>query len=124
LSHLVLLRQAGLPIGLFDQEKVLLTTDEFFALYNAIPEVSRDPAIGLKLGRMIESSFTIQSASPHFVADLSGMPSSGWAVINSSLAPRKLHLSSGGRNARCVSSGCWPRRKNRPCWWTLASHGS
>lgn len=50
LSHPVLLRQAGLPIGLFDQEKVLLTTDEFFALYNAIPEVSRDPAIGLKLG--------------------------------------------------------------------------
>lgn len=45
-----LVRQAGLPIGLFDQEKVLLTTDEFFALYNAIPEISRDPAIGLKLG--------------------------------------------------------------------------
>jgi len=50
LSHPVLLHQAGLPIGLFDQEKVLLTTDEFFALYNAIPAVSRDPAIGLKLG--------------------------------------------------------------------------
>ena len=31
LSPLVLLRQAGLPIGLFYQEKVLLTTDEFFA---------------------------------------------------------------------------------------------
>ena len=50
LSPLVLLRQAGLPIGLFDQEKVLLTTEEFFALYNAIAEVSQDPAIGLKLG--------------------------------------------------------------------------
>lgn len=50
LSPLVVLRQAGLPIGLFNQEKVLLTTEEFFALYRAIAEVSRDPAVGLKLG--------------------------------------------------------------------------
>jgi len=39
-----------LPIGLFSQDKVLLTTEEFFALYRGIAEVSRDPAIGLKLG--------------------------------------------------------------------------
>src|ERR1700719_3868508 len=44
------LRQAGLPIGLFNQEKILITTEEFFALYRAIFEVSGDPAIGLKLG--------------------------------------------------------------------------
>jgi len=50
LSPLVVLRQAGLPIGLFQQEKVQLSTEEFFALYRAISEVSRDPAIGLKLG--------------------------------------------------------------------------
>ena len=49
-SPLVVLRQAGLPMGLFDQEKILLTTDEFFALWRAIGEVSSDPAIGLKLG--------------------------------------------------------------------------
>ena len=47
---MVVLRQAGLPIGLFQQEKVQLSTEEFFALYRAISEVSRDPAIGLKLG--------------------------------------------------------------------------
>ena len=41
---------AGLPIGLFSQDKILLTTEEFFALYRGIAEVSRDPAIGLKLG--------------------------------------------------------------------------
>ena len=46
----MVLRQAGLPIGLFQQEKVQLSTEEFFALYRAISEVSRDPAIGLKLG--------------------------------------------------------------------------
>jgi AraC-like DNA-binding protein len=50
LSPAAILRQAHLPVSLFDQEKVLLTTEEFFALYRAIAEVSHDPAIGLKLG--------------------------------------------------------------------------
>ncbi len=44
------MRSAGLPIGLFSQDKILLTTEEFFAFYSGIAEVSRDPAIGLKLG--------------------------------------------------------------------------
>jgi AraC-like DNA-binding protein len=46
----VVLRQAGLPLGLFDQEKILLTTEEMFSLYRGIREVSKDPGIGLKLG--------------------------------------------------------------------------
>lgn len=50
LSPLVVLRQAGLPMGLFNQERIQLTTEEFFALYRGIAEVSRDPEIGLKLG--------------------------------------------------------------------------
>ena len=50
LSPMVVLRQAGLPMGLFNQEKILLTTEEFFALYRGISEVSHDPEIGLKLG--------------------------------------------------------------------------
>jgi len=44
------LRVAGLPSGLFDQEKILVTTEELFALYRGLGEASRDPAIGLKLG--------------------------------------------------------------------------
>ena len=50
LSPAAILRQARLPVGLFSQGKVLLTTEEFFALYRAIAEISHDPAIGLKLG--------------------------------------------------------------------------
>jgi AraC-like DNA-binding protein len=50
LSPLAVLRQAGLPAGLFNQEKILLTTEEFFDLYRGIAEVSGDPAIGLKVG--------------------------------------------------------------------------
>jgi AraC-like DNA-binding protein len=44
------LRKAGLPQGLFDQARVLLTTEEFFALWRAVGEVSTNPAIGLLLG--------------------------------------------------------------------------
>ena len=50
LSPSAVLRSAGLPIGLFSQDKILLTTEEVFALYRGIAQVSRDPAIGLKLG--------------------------------------------------------------------------
>lgn len=50
ISPQAVLRHAGLPSGIFNQEKVQLTTQEFFALYRGIAEVSSDPAIGLKLG--------------------------------------------------------------------------
>lgn len=44
------LRKAGLPQGLADQPRVLLTTKELFALWRAIGEVASSPAIGLLLG--------------------------------------------------------------------------
>ncbi len=60
------LRQAGLPMGLFDQEKILVTTEEFFALYAGIGAASRDPAIGLKLGTEDRMEFY----DPIFIAAL------------------------------------------------------
>ena len=44
------LRRAGLPHGFIDQPRVLLKTEELFALWRAIGEVSANPAIGLLLG--------------------------------------------------------------------------
>jgi AraC-like DNA-binding protein len=44
------LRSAGLPPGLFDQTRVLVTTEELFALWRAVGQLSPDPAIGLTLG--------------------------------------------------------------------------
>jgi AraC-like DNA-binding protein len=44
------LEVAGLPAGFFDQEKIFVTTEELFALWRAIAEVSGDPVIGLTLG--------------------------------------------------------------------------
>ena len=46
----MLLRRAGLPPGLFQQEKVYVTTAELFALWRAVGEMTSDPAIGLRLG--------------------------------------------------------------------------
>ena len=50
LSPETVLRQAGLPTGLFMPERILVSTEEFFALHRGIAEASNDPAIGLKLG--------------------------------------------------------------------------
>ena len=44
------LRRAGLPVALLDQPRVLLGTEEFFALWRAIGEASTDPAIGVAMG--------------------------------------------------------------------------
>ena len=51
LSSEAVLRSAGLSPGLFQQEeRVLLTTEELFALHRALELASDDPALGLKLG--------------------------------------------------------------------------
>jgi AraC-like DNA-binding protein len=45
-----LLQHSGLPPGLFDQSRILVTTEELFALWRGIGLVSPNPAIGLELG--------------------------------------------------------------------------
>ena len=50
LSPETVLRQAGLPRGLFNLDRILVSTEEFFALHRGIAEASNDPAFGLKLG--------------------------------------------------------------------------
>ena len=49
-SASAVLRRAGLPQDFVDQPRVLLKTEELFALWRAIGEVSTNPAIGLLLG--------------------------------------------------------------------------
>src|SRR6476660_2641 len=46
----MLLRRAGLPANLFQQEKIYVTTAEIFALWRSVAEMSPDPGFGLKLG--------------------------------------------------------------------------
>jgi AraC-like DNA-binding protein len=45
-----LLRRAGLPVNLFEPEKIYVTTAEIFALWRSVAEMSGDPGFGLKLG--------------------------------------------------------------------------
>lgn len=44
------LRRAGLPQDIFKQTRILVSTEEMFALWWAIGVVSQDLSIGLKLG--------------------------------------------------------------------------
>jgi AraC-like DNA-binding protein len=44
------LKRACLPISLFKMEKIVVSTEEFFALYRGIAESSNDAGFGLKLG--------------------------------------------------------------------------
>jgi AraC-like DNA-binding protein len=50
LSASAVLRRAGLSQGFVDQPRVLLKTEELFALWRAVGEVSTNSAIGLQLG--------------------------------------------------------------------------
>ena len=49
-SVAAVLRKAGLPRDLFEQARVLVSTEELFAIWHAIEVVSSDPLIGVKLG--------------------------------------------------------------------------
>jgi AraC-like DNA-binding protein len=49
-SASAVLRRAGLAQGFIDQPRVLLKTEELFALWRAVGEVSTSPVIGLLLG--------------------------------------------------------------------------
>jgi AraC-like DNA-binding protein len=49
-SVAAVLRRAGLPQAYSKEARVLLKTEELFALWRAVGEVSRNPAIGLQLG--------------------------------------------------------------------------
>ena len=46
----LLLRRAGLPANLFEQEKIYVTTAEVFAIWRTVAEMCSDPGFGLKLG--------------------------------------------------------------------------
>lgn len=46
-----ILRRARLPQTLFEQSRVLVTTEQWFALWQAFAEINTDPAIALKIAR-------------------------------------------------------------------------
>jgi AraC-like DNA-binding protein len=95
-----LLRQAGLPAGLFDRQKILVTTEELFALYRALGQASRDPAIGLKLG----TEPRIERYDPIAIAAVSARSFRDalqrLARYKQLTCPEKLHVSERGDECR------------------------
>src|SRR5713101_5626261 len=112
LSPETVLRQAGLPMGLFNQEKILVSTEEFFALYRGIAEASNDPGFGLKVG----TEERIEHYDPIKIAALS-------ARSFRDAVQRKSVWLNEEMNARCSSFGFSRMRKSRRYWWTSVSHG-
>jgi AraC-like DNA-binding protein len=66
LTPVAVLRQSRLPVTLYDGEKNLVSTEQFFALWKAVEELSADPAAGLKLGSQLDA----ESYHPLLIAAL------------------------------------------------------
>lgn len=66
LTPAAVLQQSQLPATVYDGEKNIVTTAQFFALWEAIGELSSDPAAGLNFGRQ----FDIESYHPLAIAAL------------------------------------------------------
>ena len=54
LTPAAVLSQARLPLTVYDGNKNLVTTAQFFALWRAVGELSADPAAGLKIATQID----------------------------------------------------------------------
>ena len=63
----VLLRKSGLPLTLWSSGRGMVTTEQGFALWRALGELSNDPAIGLKLPHLIpkEQQHPVSIAAQH-----------------------------------------------------------
>src|SRR5215470_10838111 len=55
LTPAAVLRQARLPVALYDGEKNFVSTAQFFALWRSVGELSPDPAAGLKIATQIDT---------------------------------------------------------------------
>lgn len=93
------LRRAGLPAGLFDQPRIQVTTDEFFALYRGMAACSPDPAVGLALAE----SARPEQYDPVAIAGLyarSFRDAIGrMARYKQLICPERLHLAERGERA-------------------------
>ena len=72
------LQSARLPPELLDQPRVLVTTEELFAFWRGVGEVSSDPAIGLELGT--EAKPALQDLGGYHLLHWSHDNMSYWAV--------------------------------------------
>jgi len=110
-------------MGLFDQSKILVTTEEMFALYRAIREISADGGIGLKLG----SEDRPERYSPVAIAALYSRSFSEAlkriARYKRLVSPQEIRVTEGARSAALNLCGCWRNRPRRRPGSTCALPG-
>lgn len=98
-SPLEVLRHAGLREDLLEPPRVLVSTEELFALWRGIGAISRDPAIGLRLG----SEETVEQYEPIAIAALCARSSSDSleriARYKQLTCPEKIEITRGQRES-------------------------
>lgn len=67
ISSSAVLQRAGLPGDLFKQDRILLTTEELFAIWHAVGELSKKPTIGVQIGTVAR----LEQFHPSCIAALS-----------------------------------------------------
>jgi AraC-like DNA-binding protein len=114
ISPAILLRQAGLPLGLFQQEKPMVSTEELFAFYRALAEVSPDPAIGLKLA----TEDRLERYDPIAIAALCTRTLRDavqrMARYKQLTCPEKIEISERGKECRIQFTWLLARREDEP----------
>ena len=114
LSPEAVLRRAGLPMGLFKMDKILVSTEEFFALHRGIAEASNDQGLGLKLG----TEERLERYDPVKIAAISARS------FRDSPVQRRSVSSNEETSPLSSSSGSWRTRRSRTCWWMYVLRGS
>ena len=112
-------------MGLFDQSRIWVTTEEMFALYKANQEISADPGIGLKLG----SEERAERYSPIAIAALYsrsfGDALKRIARYKRLVSPQEIRIMEGGKE--CAVEFVWllAETTEAPAWidmcfaWTV-----
>jgi Arabinose-binding domain of AraC transcription regulator, N-term len=102
-----LLRRAGLPAGLFEQEKVYVTTSELFALWRSVAEMSSDPGVGLKLGaENTTGAFPPRGHRCYVQPDIWGCPAATRPLQTTHVSGRDSHSQqSAGNRSRILLRG-------------------
>jgi hypothetical protein len=100
LSLPAVLAGAGLPAGFFEQEPIFVSTGELSALWRAIGEASRDPAIRLKLGTDTRIERYDPAAIAACAASCLAMRCSGWHATSKLTCPEEIRITQRQRRDR------------------------
>lgn len=92
ISPSTVLRQARLPATLHVSDQGLVTTEQFFALWRAVEELSGDPAIGITLAEGTDTSLNPPSMLTAFYARNYRDGLMRVARFKQLCTPEKLHL--------------------------------